>query len=320
MDISLWVWVALIAAILAMLLVDLLMHRQAHEIGLREAATWSVIWVAIGLAVGGVIWWGYGSEFGLQYYAGYVIEKSLAVDNVFVWAVIFGYFAVPKRYQHRVLFFGVVGALVFRAVFIAAGSALIASAAWVLYVFGAFLILTGVRMMLQRSEHVDMSKSRTLKLFRRFVPTTDDYQGQRFWVRRGGALMATPLLAVLVVVEVTDIIFAVDSIPAIFAVTQEPFLVFASNAFAILGLRAMYFLLADLMHRFVYLKLGLAFVLVWVGIKMIVSHAFVTIPTLVSLGVVVVIIATSVVASLLATRNPAVVEPALDERKESVHD
>jgi tellurite resistance protein TerC len=312
MDISLWVWVALIAAILAMLLVDLLMHRQAHVIGLREAATWSVIWVAIGLAVGGVIWWGYGSEFGLQYYAGYVIEKSLAVDNVFVWAVIFGYFAVPKRYQHRVLFFGVVGALVFRAVFIAAGSALIASAAWVLYVFGAFLILTGVRMMLQRSEHVDMSKSRTLKLFRRFVPTTDDYQGQRFWVRRGGALMATPLLAVLVVVEVTDIIFAVDSIPAIFAVTQEPFLVFASNAFAILGLRAMYFLLADLMHRFVYLKLGLAFVLVWVGIKMIVSHAFVTIPTLVSLGVVVVIIATSVVASLLATRNPAVVEPALD--------
>jgi tellurite resistance protein TerC len=320
MDISLWVWVALIAAILAMLLVDLLMHRQAHVIGLREAATWSVIWVAIGLAVGGVIWWGYGSEFGLQYYAGYVIEKSLAVDNVFVWAVIFGYFAVPKRYQHRVLFFGVVGALVFRAVFIAAGSALIASAAWVLYVFGAFLILTGVRMMLQRSEHVDMSKSRTLKLFRRFVPTTDDYQGQRFWVRRGGALMATPLLAVLVVVEVTDIIFAVDSIPAIFAVTQEPFLVFASNAFAILGLRAMYFLLADLMHRFVYLKLGLAFVLVWVGIKMIVSHAFVTIPTLVSLGVVVVIIATSVVASLLATRNPAVVEPALDERKESVND
>jgi tellurite resistance protein TerC len=303
-----------------MLLVDLLMHRQAHVIGLREAATWSVIWVAIGLAVGGVIWWGYGSEFGLQYYAGYVIEKSLAVDNVFVWAVIFGYFAVPKRYQHRVLFFGVVGALVFRAVFIAAGSALIASAAWVLYVFGAFLILTGVRMMLQRSEHVDMSKSRTLKLFRPFVPTTDDYQGQRFWVRRGGALMATPLLAVLVVVEVTDIIFAVDSIPAIFAVTQEPFLVFASNAFAILGLRAMYFLLADLMHRFVYLKLGLAFVLVWVGIKMIVSHAFVTIPTLVSLGVVVVIIATSVVASLLATRNPAVVEPALDERKESVND
>ncbi len=325
MDVSLWVWVALVAAILAMLLVDLLMHREAHEIRLREAATWSVIWVAIGLAVGGVIWWGYGSEFGLQYYAGYVIEKSLAVDNVFVWAVIFGYFAVPKQYQHRVLFFGVVGALVFRAIFIAAGSALIASAAWVLYVFGAFLILTGVRMMLQRSEHVDMSKSRTLRLFRRFVPSTEDYHGQRFWVRRGGALLATPLLAVLVVVEVTDVIFAVDSIPAIFAVTQEPFLVFASNAFAILGLRAMYFLLADLMHRFVYLKLGLSFVLIWVGVKMIVGHALVTIPTLLSLGVVVAIIATSVVASLLATRdsaalNHAAVEPADVDRRGAVHE
>jgi tellurite resistance protein TerC len=320
MDISLWVWLALIAAILAMLLVDLLMHRDAHEIGLREAATWSAIWVTIGLAVGGVIWWGYGSEFGLQYFAGYVIEKSLAVDNVFVWAVIFGYFAVPKQYQHRVLFFGVVGALVFRAIFIAGGSALIASAAWVLYVFGAFLILTGVRMMLQRNDHVDMSKSKTLKLFRRFVPSTEEYHGQQFWVRRAGTLVATPLLAVLVVVEVTDIIFAVDSIPAIFAVTQEPFLVFASNAFAILGLRAMYFLLADLMHRFVYLKLGLSFVLVWVGIKMIVGHAFVPIPTLLSLGVVVAIIATSVVASLLATRDHASVEAATDELRESVHE
>jgi tellurite resistance protein TerC len=312
--------VALITAILAMLLVDLLMHRDAHEIGLREAATWSVIWVSIGLAVGGVIWWGYGSEFGLQYYAGYVIEKSLAVDNVFVWAVIFGYFAVPKQYQHRVLFYGVVGALVFRAIFIAAGSALIASAAWVLYVFGAFLILTGVRMMLQRNEHVDMSKSRTLRLFRRLVPTTEDYHGHRFWIRRGGALVATPLLAVLVVVEVTDIIFAVDSIPAIFAVTQEPFLVFASNAFAILGLRAMYFLLADLMHRFIYLKLGLSFVLVWVGVKMIVGHAFVTIPTILSLGVVVAIIAASVIASLIATRNLAAVEPAREDQEEAIHE
>jgi tellurite resistance protein TerC len=328
MDISLWIWAALIGAILAMLLVDLLMHRSAHEIGLREAATWSAIWVTIGLAAGGVIWWGYGSEFGLQYYAGYVIEKSLAVDNVFVWAVIFGYFAVPKQYQHRVLFFGVVGALVFRAIFIAAGSALIASAAWVLYIFGAFLILTGIRMMRQRNEHVDVSSSRTLKLFRRFVPTTEEYEGQRFWVRRGGILMATPLLAVLVVIEVTDIIFAVDSIPAIFAVTQEPFLVFASNAFAILGLRAMYFLLADLMHRFIYLKLGLSFVLVWVGVKMIVSHAFVTIPTLVSLGIVVGIIGASIVASLLATRRSDAVEfapepasePVTELRRESIHE
>ena len=321
MDVSLWVWAALIAAIVAMLLIDLFMHRDAHEIRLREAATWSVIWVAIGLVVGVVIWWGYGSEFGLQYYAGYVIEKSLAVDNVFVWAVIFGYFAVPKQYQHRVLFYGVIGALVFRAIFIAAGSALIASAAWVLYIFGAFLILTGLRMLRQRNEHIDMSQSKTLRLFRRFVPTTDEYHGQRFWIRRNGVLLATPLLAVLVIVEVTDIIFAVDSIPAIFAVTQEPFLVFASNAFAILGLRAMYFLLADLMHRFVYLKLGLSFVLVWVGIKMIVSHAWVTIPTLLSLGIVVAIITASVVASLLATRSrpdEAAADAAAEEAGDAV--
>ena len=259
--------------------------------------------MTIGLAVGGVIWWGYGSEFGLQYFAGYVIEKSLAVDNVFVWAVIFGYFAVPRQYQHRVLFYGVIGALVFRAIFISLGSVLIASFAWILYVFGVFLILTGIKMLRQRDEHIDMSKSKTLKLFRRFVPTTDEYDGQRFLTRRNGILMATPLLAVLVIVEVTDIIFAVDSIPAIFAVTQEPFIVFASNALAILGLRAMYFLLADLIHRFIYLKLGLSLVLVWVGIKMIVSHALWKIPTVLSLSIVIAIIATSVIASLIATRN-----------------
>lgn len=303
MDVSLSIWLLLIAGIIAMLLVDLLLHRDAHVIGVREAAIWSAIWVAIGLAVGGVIWSAYGSEFGLQYFAGYVIEKSLAVDNVFVWAVIFSYFAVPRQYQHRVLFYGVVGALVFRAIFIAAGSWLIASFAWILYIFGAFLILTGIKMLRQRNEHIDPGKSRTLRLFRRIIPTTDEYDGQKFLTRRNGVLMATPLLAVVVVVEVTDIIFAVDSIPAIFAVTQEPFLVFASNAFAILGLRAMYFLLADLIHRFVYLKAGLSIVLVWVGIKMIVSHAWFKIPTALSLGIVIAIIAVSIVASLWSTRR-----------------
>jgi len=299
-----------------MLLVDLLLHRDAHVIGVREAAWWSALWVLIGLAVGGVIWWFYGSEFGMQYFAGYIIEKSLAVDNVFIWAVIFSYFAVPRQYQHRVLFYGVVGALIFRAIFIAGGSWLISSFAWVLYIFGAFLIATGIKMLLQRNEHIDMSRSRTLKLFRKFIPTTDEYEGQKFLTRRNGVLMATPLLAVVVVVEVTDIIFAVDSIPAIFAVTQEPFLVFASNAFAILGLRAMYFLLADLMHRFIYLKIGLSLVLVWVGIKMIVGHAFFKIPTAISLGVVIAIIAISVVASLVATREPT--ESDEGDRKEEV--
>jgi len=313
MDVSLVIWIALLVGILAMLLVDLLLHRDAHVISVREAAVWSAIWVAIGLAVGGAIWVFYGSEFGMQYFAGYVIEKSLAVDNVFVWAVIFSYFAVPRQYQHRVLFYGVVGALVFRAIFIAAGSLLIASFAWILYVFGAFLIFTGIKMLQQRNEHIDPSKSKTLRLFRRIVPTTDEYDGQRFLTRRNGVLMATPLLAVVVVVEVTDIIFAVDSIPAIFAVTQEPFLVFASNALAILGLRAMYFLLADLIHRFIYLKAGLSIVLVWVGVKMIVSHAWFKIPIAISLGVVIAIIAVSVIASLWATRRTTTPD---DEREE----
>lgn len=305
MDVSLWVWVALLVGILAMLAVDLFMHRDAHVIGVREAAVWSGIWVVVAVGVGAAIWWHYGSEFGMQYFAGYLIEKSLAVDNVFVWAMIFSYFAVPREYQHRVLFYGVVGALVFRAIFIAAGSVLIATFAWILYVFGAFLILTGIKMLVQRNEHIDPSKSKTLKLFRCFVPTTDTYEGQKFLTRRNGVLMATPLLAVLVLVEVTDIIFAVDSIPAIFAVTQEPFLVFASNALAILGLRAMYFLLADLMHRFVYLKLGLSLVLIWVGIKMIISHAFVKIPTVISLGVVIATIAIAIGASLWVSREGA---------------
>ncbi len=316
MDVSLWIWFLLLGGIIAMLLVDLFLHRDAHVIGVREAAWWSALWVSIGLAVGGVIWWFYGSEFGMQYFAGYIIEKSLAVDNVFVWAVIFSYFAVPRAYQHRVLFYGVVGALVFRAIFIAAGSWLIASFAWILYIFGALLIATGIKMLLQRDEHIDPAKSRTLRLFRKIIPTTDEYEGQKFLTRRNGVLMATPLLAVVVVVEVTDIIFAVDSIPAIFAVTQEPFLVFSSNALAILGLRAMYFLLADLMHRFIYLKIGLSLVLVWVGIKMIISHAIFKIPTAISLGIVIAIIATSVVVSLLATRGAGKPD-TLDEKDPS---
>ncbi len=316
MDVSPLVWILLLTGIIAMLLVDLFLHRDAHVIGVREAAWWSALWVSIGLAVGAAIWWAYGSEFGMQYFAGYVIEKSLAVDNVFVWAVIFSYFAVPRQYQHRVLFYGVVGALVFRVIFIAGGSWLISSFAWVLYIFSVFLIATGIRMLIQRNEHIDPSRSRALRLFRRFIPTTDEYEGQKFFTRRNGVLMATPLLAVVVVVEVTDIIFAVDSIPAIFAVTQEPFLVFASNALAILGLRAMYFLLADLMHRFVYLKIGLSLVLVWVGIKMIVSHAIVKIPTPISLGIVIAIIAISVVASLIVTRESS--ESGEGENKEAI--
>jgi tellurite resistance protein TerC len=321
-NVPLWAWLAVLGVILAMLAIDLVAHRKAHVIGVKEAAAWSVFWVALGVGFGLIVGRIWGAEFASQYYAGYVIEKSLAVDNVFVWAIIFSFFAVPREYQHRVLFYGVLGALVFRGAFIAGGSVLIASFSWILYVFGAFLVITGIKMARARNEHIDPEKSLTLRLFRRFIPTTQEFDGQKFIVRREVAtqqadgvalrtktvLMATPLLAVLVLVEVTDIVFAVDSIPAIFAVTQEPFLVFTANAFAILGLRAMYFLLADLIHRFVYLKLGLSLVLVWVGIKMLLLVDVYKIPTTVSLAVVLLIIATAVVASLVATRD----RPALD--------
>lgn len=302
MNVPVWAWFAVVGVILLMLAIDLVAHRRAHVIGVREAAVWSLVWVAFGVAFGVLVWMLWGAEFGQQYFAGYLIEKSLAVDNVFVWAIVFAAFAVPREYQHRVLFLGVLGALVFRAIFIAAGAALIENFSWVLYVFAAFLIYTGYRMFRSRNEHVHPEKSRVLALFRRVVPMTDAYHGQRLLVRKAGAVLATPLLAVLVLVEVTDIVFALDSIPAIFAVTSEAFLVFTANAFAILGLRAMYFLLADLIHRFVYLKLGLAAVLVWVGLKMLLLDV-VYVPTTVSLAVVTAIIAASVVASLVATRG-----------------
>ena len=305
MDVPFWVWAAVLGLIGAMLAIDLFAHRHAHAIGVRDAAWWSAGWVALGVAFGAIVWWGYGAESGQQYFAGYLIEKSLAVDNVFVWAIIFGHFAVPREYQHRVLFLGVLGALVFRGLFIALGSLLITHFSWVLYLFAAFLLWTGYRMIRQRNEHLDPERSRALRLFRRWVPMTDAYHGQRFLVRKAGVVMATPLLAVLVLVEVTDIIFAIDSIPAIFAVTSEPFLVFTANAFAILGLRAMYFLLADLIHRFVYLKVGLALVLIWVGVKMMLKVDLFHIPTPVSLAVIATIITASILASLGATRGQA---------------
>ena len=302
MDVPLWAWAAVLAVILAMLAVDLLAHREAHVVSVKEAALWSAVWVSLGLAFGGVIWWAYGSQAGGEYYAGYLIEKSLAVDNVFVFALIFTYFAVPRAYQHRVLFYGVLGALVFRAIFIAGGTVLINNVAWILYLFGAFLVFTGWKMYTHRDDELDPSRNPVLRLVRRWVPSTDEYDGQRFWVRRAGRWVATPLFAVLVLVETTDIIFAVDSIPAIFAVTQEPFLVFTSNAFAILGLRAMYFLLADLIHRFVYLKAGLAAILVFVGVKMLLLDVY-KVPIWLSLTVIGTCLAVAVVASLRATRE-----------------
>jgi tellurite resistance protein TerC len=297
MNVSLTTWSLLLAFVFAMLLVDLFLHRSHHEIKFKEAAIWSSIWIACGLGVGAAIWAHYGSEFGLQYLSGYVIEKSLAIDNVFVWGLLFTAFAVPKKYQHRVLFLGVVGALAMRSVMIIGGSALIKEFAWILYIFGAFLVYTGIKMFMQRNEHFDVENSKFYGWLRRKLRVTESIENENFTVKRNGVRYFTPLFLVLIMVEFMDLVFAVDSIPAIFAVTDEPFLVFASNALAILGLRSMYFLIADLMDKFRYLKEGLSVILVWVGLKMIVSHAFFKIPTVVSLVVISSVIAISIIAS-----------------------
>ena len=297
MNVSLTTWTVLLAFVFAMLLLDLFLHRSHHEIRFKEAAIWSSIWVACGLGVGGIIWAQYGSEYGLQYLSGYVIEKSLAIDNVFVWGLLFAAFAVPKKYQHRVLFLGVVGALAMRSVMIIGGSALIKEFAWILYIFGAFLVYTGIKMFVQRNEHFDLNKSKFYKWLRSKLRLTDSIENENFTVVKNGVRYFTPLFLVLIMVEFMDLVFAVDSIPAIFAVTDEPFLVFASNALAILGLRSMYFLIADLMDKFRYLKEGLSIILVWVGMKMIVSHALFKIPTWISLVVITLVIAISIIAS-----------------------
>ena len=305
MDVTITTWVALLAFVFAMLLLDLFLHRGHQEIKFKEAAIWSTIWVICGLSVGAVIWVYYGGEFGLQYLSGYVIEKSLAIDNVFVWGLLFTAFAVPKRYQHRVLFLGVLGALLMRSVMIVSGSALIKEFDWVLYIFGAFLIYTGAKMFVQRNEHFDFEKSKFYKWMKKKLRLTDSIQNENFTVIKDGVRYFTPLFLVLIMVEFMDLVFAVDSIPAIFAVTEEPFLVFTSNALAILGLRSMYFLIADLMDKFKYLKEGLSVILVWVGAKMIVSHLFFKIPTWVSLVFISAVIAIALIASARKAKENA---------------
>jgi TerC family integral membrane protein len=302
MDVPIWAWAGVVALILAMLAVDLFVfHRDAHAVSLREAAVTSVVWVALGLGFAVVVAMAWGGSAAGEYLAGYLIEKSLSVDNLFVFALLLGYFAVPAEYQHRVLFWGVLGALIFRAVFIAAGAALLENLHWTIYVFGGFLLFTGVRMARHRSDEVQPERNPILRAVRRIVPLTSEYHGQRFFVRDGVKRYATPMLAVLVAVETTDLLFAVDSIPAIFAVTDEPFLIFTSNAFAILGLRALYFLLAGMMNRFVFLKIGLAAVLVFVGAKMLLTDVL-PVPVWASLLAIGLVLATSVIASLRATR------------------
>jgi tellurite resistance protein TerC len=297
-------WIVLIVTIGTVLALDLLVfNRQAHAPSFREAAIFSAFYVALGLSFGALVFATRGGEDGAEYLAGYLLELSLSVDNVFVFALIFTAFAVPLKYQHRVLFYGILGAIVFRAIFIGLGAAIIETFHYAIYVFGVLLLYTGYRMWSQRNEHmIDPTHNRLLRLFRRFVPTTDGYREQRFIVIENGRRLATPLLAVLLVVESSDILFAIDSVPAIFSVTTDTFLVFSSNAFAILGLRSLYFLLAGAVDKFRYLKPGLAALLVFAGLKILLADIF-PIPIAASLAIIVGILALAIGASLVADRR-----------------
>jgi tellurite resistance protein TerC len=296
-----WHWPLLLSLIGAMLLIDILVvHRNAHEIHTKEAAIESAVWISVGLLFGLVMLWEFGSAAAGEYMGGYLIEKSLSVDNVFVWAVLFTHFQVPKMYQHRVLFWGIFGALAMRIGFIFAGVAIINSFKITLILFGLFLLYSGIKLLQTHDEGFDPAKSKAMKVFHRFVPSTDELDGQKMWTRVNGKRLATPLLAVLVLVEITDVIFAVDSVPAVLAVTNEQYIAFASNAFAILGLRALYFLLADMRDRFQYLQTGLGVILAFVGIKMTLSYWW-HMPIAASLSVIAMILTVSIVASLRST-------------------
>jgi len=328
-----WFYAAFTGGVLLLLAVDLgVFHRSAHEVRFREAATWSVVWVALALLFNYALYqyalWKFPQDarltsvpgfdpvvaawqVGLEFLTGYVVEKSLSVDNIFVFVMIFSYFAIPAKYQHRVLFYGILGALVSRALFIALGSVLM-QLHWVVLLFGAFLIFTGLKMMLAPETGLDPDRNPLIRLFRKVVPVTSELHGPRFFMRLGGALHATPLFVALLFVEITDIIFAVDSVPAIFALTGEPMIVFTSNVFAILGLRALYFLLAGAYSRFYMLKYGLALVLVFVGLKMVWLNDWYggKFPISISLAVIGALIAVSVVLSLCFPRRAAAVAPA----------
>lgn len=310
MEHSIWAWIGFNIFVLAMLAVDLgLFHREAHKVTVKEAAIWSGVWVILSLLFNLGVWHYMGERVALEFLTGYLIEKALSVDNIFVFVIIFTYFKVPDKYQHRVLFWGILGALVMRGAMIGAGALLIARFDWIIYVFGAFLVFTGIKMALQSEHSVHPESNPILRLIRKFFPVSNQYHGSHFLAKephpKTGKMrtVVTPLLVVLIVVETTDLIFAVDSIPAIFAITKDPFIVYTSNVFAILGLRALYFLLAGVIDKFYYLKYGLAIVLVFVGVKMIVAGWY-HLPIGISLGVVALVLAGSVVLSLLKPPPP----------------
>jgi tellurite resistance protein TerC len=309
-----WMWAAFIGFVLVMLAVDLFLvgGNKAHKVGFREAAAWSFVWFTLAMLFNLALWWhlkgGYGSEVAdtkaMEFLTGYLIEKSLAVDNIFVFLMIFGFFAVPAEFQRRVLIYGVIGAIVMRAVMILAGAWLVQEFHWILYLFGAFLVVTGIKMLMFAEAEPDLSRNPLLNWIKRHLRLTPDYRGEKFWVMENGVRVFTPLFLVLIMIELSDLIFAVDSIPAIFAITTDPFIVFTSNIFAILGLRAMYFMLAGLAERFHLLKYGLAMVLMFVGTKMLIVD-FYKIPVGLSLGIVGLIIVTFMFASLWVTRKPS---------------
>ncbi len=306
MSVAWWAWAAVILAVAVMLAVDLFLHRDNHEIGFREAAAWSGAWIAAGLLFGAVLWAWQGSEAAGTYVAGYLIEKALSIDNVFIFALIFTYFAVPAGLQHKVLFWGVVGALAFRLVFIFVGAELLETFFWTAYVFGAFLVYTGYKMAFRHGEQTPPDRNPMVRLVRRIVPTDAAYHGDRFFVRVDGKRVATLLFVVLIAVEATDLIFAIDSVAAILAITTSTFIVWTANAFAILGLRSLYFCLAGLLRRFVHLHYGLALLLAFAGVKLILSETPVgKLPIPLTLGVIVVTIAVSIVWSLRSTRGTA---------------
>jgi len=313
MDGTIWLWVGFNLFVLVMLALDLgVFHRKSHVISLKEAGIWSVVWISLALLfnLGLYFFWDQisyesaytNTEAALAFFTGYLIEKSLSVDNIFVFVLIFTFFAVPAAFQHRVLFWGIIGALIMRGALIAVGAVLLKEFHWIIYIFGAFLIFTGIRMAMHKNEEMHPERNPLVKLLRRVMPVTENYEGDKFFLRRAGKLMATPLFLVLLLVESTDLVFAVDSIPAIFAVTNDPFIVYTSNVFAILGLRSLYFLLAGVVDKFHYLKLGLSVVLVFVGIKMVIVD-FYKIPVGLSLGIIAAILASSIAASLLRARR-----------------
>ncbi len=292
-------WTAFTAFVLGMLALDLgVFSRRPHEVHYREALAWSVVWIALALAFNGWIYFHHGSEKALEFLTGYLVEKALSVDNIFIFVVLFGAFAVPKIYQHRILFWGVLGALVMRGIFIALGAALLARFHWVMYIFGAVLIITGIRLLIHRHTEPHPERNALFRGLRRMIPAVPEYHGKAFTVVQNGKRFATPLLVVLLAIEMTDLVFAIDSIPAIFAITDDPFIVYTSNIFAILGLRALYFLLAGVIDRFHLLKAGLALVLMFVGAKMTVAD-FVKVPISISLAVIALLLGGSVVGSLV---------------------